>query len=323
MPPAPERRGRSTCATRPPSRWSSRRTTSRRASRTGSTDSGPPRARARSTSRTTELLLVDDGSTDDTLATARGLAAEFPIARVVALPRNQGKGAAVRAGILSATRRQGRRSPTPTWRSTRRCFPSLLDALDRVPVAVGLARRARPRRLRHAAAHRRGSRVQPRGPGDRRRPPRRHPVRVQGLPPRRRPAPRASSRRRRATPSTSSCSGSPDRLDLDVEVVPVTWLDVPGSVGPRRRGTRADARSTSLAARRRARWVAVGDARRRRAGAAPGAPSSCAAGRATMLCGVGRARSASCAGDGRRGHPAAVRASTSSWARAVRARAGG
>ena len=84
----------------------------------------------------TELVLVDDGSSDDTRARALALAATFPLARVVPLARNHGKGAAVRAGVLAAT---GDRvafadadmAIDPTH------LPALLEALDRVPVAVG------------------------------------------------------------------------------------------------------------------------------------------------------------------------------------------
>jgi glycosyltransferase involved in cell wall biosynthesis len=51
---------------------------------------------------TTEILLVDDGSTDGTRDALPGLA-ELPGVRVLLLPRNQGKGAAVRTGIAHAT----------------------------------------------------------------------------------------------------------------------------------------------------------------------------------------------------------------------------
>jgi len=49
-----------------------------------------------------EVLVVDDGSDDDTLAVAQAVAREWPQLEVLALPHNQGKGAAVREGMLHA-----------------------------------------------------------------------------------------------------------------------------------------------------------------------------------------------------------------------------
>ena len=49
-----------------------------------------------------EVLVVDDGSDDDTVAVARGVASEWPQLEVLTLPHNQGKGAAVREGMLHA-----------------------------------------------------------------------------------------------------------------------------------------------------------------------------------------------------------------------------
>ena len=84
----------------------------------------------------TEVVLVDDGSTDRTAAEADKLLAPLPHHRVIRLPSNQGKGAAVRAGIASA-------------RSTYTAFmdadmaidplavPLLLDGLERHDVAIG------------------------------------------------------------------------------------------------------------------------------------------------------------------------------------------
>jgi dolichyl-phosphate beta-glucosyltransferase len=49
-----------------------------------------------------ELLVVDDGSADQTAAVVLDLAAQHPSVRLLRLPANQGKGAAVRAGMLAA-----------------------------------------------------------------------------------------------------------------------------------------------------------------------------------------------------------------------------
>ena len=50
-----------------------------------------------------EVIVVDDGSRDDTVVRVQALAAHWPALRVVRLPSNQGKGAAVRTGCLEAT----------------------------------------------------------------------------------------------------------------------------------------------------------------------------------------------------------------------------
>lgn len=49
-----------------------------------------------------EIIVVDDGSRDRTAAVAEELAAAQPAVRVLRQPTNQGKGAAVRAGMLAA-----------------------------------------------------------------------------------------------------------------------------------------------------------------------------------------------------------------------------
>jgi dolichyl-phosphate beta-glucosyltransferase len=49
-----------------------------------------------------EVIVVDDGSADDTHARSAALAETWPQLRVLRLPRNRGKGAAVRAGMLDA-----------------------------------------------------------------------------------------------------------------------------------------------------------------------------------------------------------------------------
>jgi len=49
-----------------------------------------------------EIIVVDDGSRDGTLAVARGLADRLPELRVLSYSENRGKGFAVRAGALQA-----------------------------------------------------------------------------------------------------------------------------------------------------------------------------------------------------------------------------
>jgi glycosyltransferase involved in cell wall biosynthesis len=52
-----------------------------------------------------ELIVVDDGSRDDTAQVVRTYAQRQPRVRLVQLPANRGKGAAVRAGMLEAAGR--------------------------------------------------------------------------------------------------------------------------------------------------------------------------------------------------------------------------
>jgi len=49
-----------------------------------------------------EVIVVDDGSRDDTVSRVQALGADWPALRVIQLPSNQGKGAAVRTGCLDA-----------------------------------------------------------------------------------------------------------------------------------------------------------------------------------------------------------------------------
>ena len=84
----------------------------------------------------TEVVLIDDGSTDGTAVVARRLLAHLPHHRVVGLPANGGKGAAVRTGVAMA------RGPYVAYMDADmaidpRAVPSLLHALGSSEAAIG------------------------------------------------------------------------------------------------------------------------------------------------------------------------------------------
>jgi dolichyl-phosphate beta-glucosyltransferase len=83
-----------------------------------------------------EVLVVDDGSSDDTAAVVRGHAADWPRLRLIQLGRNMGKGAATRRGVMEADGRWILTSDadlsTPIHETAR-----LLAAGQRAPVVIG------------------------------------------------------------------------------------------------------------------------------------------------------------------------------------------
>jgi glycosyltransferase involved in cell wall biosynthesis len=83
-----------------------------------------------------EVVLVDDGSTDETSEVARQALGDLPRVTVVRLPWNAGKGSAVRAGVAAATGEcvvfvDADSSPDPAE------LPRLVAALDDADIAVG------------------------------------------------------------------------------------------------------------------------------------------------------------------------------------------
>ena len=84
----------------------------------------------------TELLVVDDGSTDGTAGEAEKLLSPLPHHRVIRLPWNQGKGAAVRVGI-AASRATHTAYMDADMAIDPMAVPSLLDGLAVHDVAIG------------------------------------------------------------------------------------------------------------------------------------------------------------------------------------------
>jgi hypothetical protein len=84
----------------------------------------------------TEIIVVDDGSTDRTADVASSLFSSFPDHRVLRLPENRGKGAAVRAGVRAASGRSVAYMDADMAIHPRQ-LPALLAALDGADVAIG------------------------------------------------------------------------------------------------------------------------------------------------------------------------------------------
>jgi hypothetical protein len=85
---------------------------------------------------TTEFVVVDDGSTDDTTARAAALFSTFPHVRLLRLPENHGKGGAVRAGVAVAS------APVIAFADADMAIdpgqtPQFVAALTRADLAIG------------------------------------------------------------------------------------------------------------------------------------------------------------------------------------------
>lgn len=85
---------------------------------------------------TTELIVVDDGSDDDTAQVAAEHLASFPRGRVVRLPVNAGKGAATRIGV-SRARGQAVVFMDADLATDPASLAPLVEALDTCDVAIG------------------------------------------------------------------------------------------------------------------------------------------------------------------------------------------
>lgn len=101
----------------------------------------------RSLGRPYELLLVDDGSCDDTAGVIADLALTYPGLRLLRHPRNRGYGAALRTGF-EAARHDFIAFTDADGQFYLADLVKLLVEAERVPVAVGyrIARQDSPRR---------------------------------------------------------------------------------------------------------------------------------------------------------------------------------
>jgi dolichyl-phosphate beta-glucosyltransferase len=230
-----------------------------------------------------EVLVIDDGSTDDTGACARQLLDGLAAGRVIAHRRNLGKGAAVRTGLLAAAGRKvafadADMAIDPTH------LPALLDALDRADVAVG-SRAVRGRvdyrsKLRTEAG--RGFNLAVRALGG---------VQLADTQCGFKGFNRGPSLLLAHLQTTTSYAFDVEllwlavRLNLRREVVPVTWLDVPGStVRPMHDSARMLA--DLVASRHHARFVAVADVDGALDAAPPHDAVLVAVGEGVLLCGA-------------------------------------
>jgi len=85
---------------------------------------------------TTEFIVVDDGSSDDTTERAGDLFSVFPHVRLLRLSQNHGKGGAVRAGVAAAT------APMIAFADADMAIdpgqtPQFLRALEQADLAIG------------------------------------------------------------------------------------------------------------------------------------------------------------------------------------------
>jgi hypothetical protein len=99
-----------------------------------------------------EVVVVDDGSTDGSADAARRHLNGLPGARVLELPRNAGKGAAVRTGVAAAN------SPVVAYLDADMAvdlnqLPELLSRLDDADIAIG-SRAVDGARTVHSPVHR-------------------------------------------------------------------------------------------------------------------------------------------------------------------------
>lgn len=84
-----------------------------------------------------EVLVCNDGSTDDTADIVRSFQADMPVLKLLEAPSNEGKGAGVRRGMLAASGRLVLFTDADLATPPEE-IPRLLEALETAPVAIGI-----------------------------------------------------------------------------------------------------------------------------------------------------------------------------------------
>lgn len=83
-----------------------------------------------------EVIVVDDGSSDATVAVAQTFTRRLPTLRIIRQPENRGKGAAVKAGVMSA-RGDGVVFIDADGATAITELPKMLTVLEEADVAIG------------------------------------------------------------------------------------------------------------------------------------------------------------------------------------------
>lgn len=96
-----------------------------------------------------EILLVDDGSKDKTVAVAESYKAKLPILKILPQEKNRGKGAAIRVGVMQATGSEIVFMDADGATDASE-IPKMIAALKKADIAIGNRYMAGSKSTRHS-----------------------------------------------------------------------------------------------------------------------------------------------------------------------------